>query len=51
MLEDANRKRAAGREGAAIPRPMPGRTVSIDKVPAGYEAISDRTALEVLVRP
>jgi hypothetical protein len=51
MLEDANRKWAAGREGAAIPRTMPGRTVSIDKVPARHEAINDRAALKVLVHP
>lgn len=38
-------------DGSIHPGRVFDRTVSLDEVPAGYQAMSDRTALKVLVRP
>lgn len=51
MLEDASRERAADREVRGSPGRVLDRTVSIDEVPAGHEAMNGRTALKVLARP
>jgi threonine dehydrogenase-like Zn-dependent dehydrogenase len=38
-------------DGALQPGKVFDRTVSLDGVPAGYQAMADRTALKVLIRP
>jgi threonine dehydrogenase-like Zn-dependent dehydrogenase len=38
-------------EGKIEPGKVFDRTVSLDEVPAGYQAMNDRKALKVLVRP